>query len=145
MDGHNPTEIATAIGLARNSETPSLIACRTTIGYGAPTKQGTAAAHGAPLGDGEIAAARERLGWPHEPFVIPDNILGLWRTVGVRGAKAFADWTARLTAWLPNSRPSSSALRRASCLTAGKPSWSPSSSRWPWNGRRWPRAKPPGP
>ncbi len=93
VDGHDPDAIAIAIAGARaQTERPSLIACRTVIGYGAPNKQGTAATHGAPLGDEEIAAAREALGWAHPPFEVPDDILGAWREVGAQGRSAFNAW-----------------------------------------------------
>ena len=75
VDGHDQQAIAAAIESARNSDRPSLIACRSVIGFGAPNKAGTADTHGAPLGDEEIAASRERLGWPHEPFDIPGTIV----------------------------------------------------------------------
>lgn len=92
VDGHDPEAIEAAIAEAQASELPSMIACKTTIGYGAPTKQGTAATHGAPLGDEEIAGARDLLNWSAEPFVVPDDILSEWRAVGAEGAKLFAAW-----------------------------------------------------
>lgn len=95
VDGHNPEEIANAIEAARNSDKPSLIACKTIIGYGAPNKQGTASTHGAPLGDDEIALTREALGWEHAPFEIPDHILDAWRSLSSRGATAHASWNDR--------------------------------------------------
>jgi len=98
VDGHDPEVVATAIAAARVSEQPSLIACRTTIGFGAPTKAGTAAAHGAPLGGDEIAGAREALGWPHAPFEIPENVLASWRAIGSKGAVLAGEWDARLAA-----------------------------------------------
>ena len=96
IDGHDPAAIADAIRNAQATDTPSMIACRTVIGYGAPNKQGTAATHGAPLGDDEIAAARETLGWPHAPFEIPEDVLGAWRAASSRGKQAHADWQDRL-------------------------------------------------
>ncbi len=98
VDGHDPEAVAAAIEAARADPRPSLIACRTIIGYGAPTKQGSEATHGAPLGAGEIAAARERLGWPHEPFEIPIPVAAAWRAAGRRGAAAHAAWRERLEA-----------------------------------------------
>ncbi len=95
-DGHDPESVAAAIDAAKESDKPSLIACRTTIGYGAPTKAGTAGSHGAPLGADEIAATREAIGWPHAPFEIPDDILAVWRTAGSRGATDRAAWLDRL-------------------------------------------------
>lgn len=96
VDGHNPDAIAAAIEAARKDPRPSLIACRTIIGYGAPTKAGTEATHGAPLGDKEIAGTREALKWPHLPFVIPPEILTAWRDKGGRGKNANREWSARL-------------------------------------------------
>ena len=96
IDGHNPDEVATAIEAAFDAETPTLIACRTTIGYGAPNKQGTASTHGAPLGEDEVAAARVELGWPHEPFDLPTDIRDGWRIAGLRGCKAHQAWRDRL-------------------------------------------------
>ncbi len=98
VDGHDPEQIATAISAARKADAPSMIACRTIIGFGAPNKQGTAATHGAALGEKEVAAAREKLGWPHAPFVVPDAILAAWRGLSGRGAAAYAQWGARLAA-----------------------------------------------
>jgi transketolase len=91
-DGHDAASIDAALRAAKADPRPSLIACRTIIGYGAPNKQGTAATHGSPLGAAEIAAARETLGWHHAPFEIPADILNTWRTSGARGTKVSADW-----------------------------------------------------
>ncbi|WP_421706907.1 transketolase [Algihabitans sp.] len=96
VDGHDPEAVAAAIATAQASDSPSLIACKTVIGFGAPNKQGTVATHGAPLGDAEIAAARQQLGWSAEPFVVPDAILSAWRAVGAKGAGLSAAWDARL-------------------------------------------------
>jgi transketolase len=98
IDGHDPKSIATAIAAARTDERPSLIACRTVIGFGAPSKQGTEAVHGAPLGATEIEAARKTLGWPHAPFEIPRSLLAVWRAVGARGATQRAAWEDRVAA-----------------------------------------------
>ena len=95
-DGHNAEEVAEAIEAARKSDKPSLIACRTVIGFGAPNKQGTSGVHGAPLGDDEIAAARKALGWSHAPFEIPDDVLKAWRDAGSRGKSVSAEWNSRL-------------------------------------------------
>ncbi|TNE62474.1 MAG: transketolase [Alphaproteobacteria bacterium] len=92
VDGHDAEAIEVAIGLAQESDQPSMIACRTTIGFGAPNKQGTAATHGSPLGDAEIAAAREALGWEYAPFEIPADVLKAWRDVGAKGAKKSGNW-----------------------------------------------------
>ena len=96
IDGHDPDAIAAALDEAQASGRPSLIACRTTIGFGAPTKAGTAVAHGAPLGADEIAGAREALGWPYAPFELPAPIVAAWRAAGARGTAAHAAWRDRL-------------------------------------------------
>ena len=103
IDGHDPAAIAAALENARKSDRPSLIACRTVIGFGAPNKQGTAGTHGAPLGAEEIAATRDELGWPYEPFDIPEEILAAWRDLGARGAAAREDWQTRVEG-LPSDR-----------------------------------------
>ncbi len=95
-DGHDPADIRRAIDEALADPRPSLIACKTKIGKGAPNKQGTSATHGSPLGDAEIAAAREVLGWNAEPFVIPAEVDAAWKATGERGKQAHADWQARL-------------------------------------------------
>ena len=97
-DGHDPAGIAAALAAAQKDPRPSLIACRTVIGFGAPNKQGGHDVHGAPLGAAEIAAARAHLGWPHAPFEIPEPVHDAWRRIAQRGAKARADWQARLDA-----------------------------------------------
>ncbi len=96
VDGHDPAAVDAAINNAKSSDRPTLIACRTTIGYGAPTKSGKSAAHGAPLGADEIAGARKALGWDHPPFEVPDDIIAAWREAGARGAKSREAWEARL-------------------------------------------------
>jgi transketolase len=96
IDGHDVNAIARAIAAARKTDKPSLIACRTEIGHGAPTKAGSSSTHGSPLGEDEIAGARETLGWPHAPFEIPDDILKNWRDTARRGADARASWGKRL-------------------------------------------------
>ena len=95
-DGHDPDAIAEAIEKARASDRPTMIAFRTTIGFGAPTKAGTAKAHGSPLGDEEIAATRKALNWDAEPFVVPSDILDDWRLAGLRSAKERRAWEKRL-------------------------------------------------
>ncbi|QKV20436.1 transketolase [Oricola thermophila] len=96
VDGHDPDAIAAAIESARSSDRPTLIACRTTIGFGAPTKAGTSKVHGSPLGAEEIAGARKALGWDCEPFEIPSEILDDWRLVGLTAGKQRVAWEARL-------------------------------------------------
>ena len=96
IDGHDPEAIAAALRAARKSARPSLIACRTVIGYGAPGKAGTAQTHGAPLGAEEIAGARAGLGWPHPAFEVPAAVLSAWRSAGSRGSAASAAWNDRV-------------------------------------------------
>ncbi len=103
-DGHDHKAIAQAIEAARRDPHPSLVACRTVIGFGAPNKQGTAATHGAPLGGEEIAAARGTLNWPHAPFEVPAPILEAWRGLGARGGNESAAWDLRLAAAEPTLR-----------------------------------------
>ncbi|WP_137752496.1 transketolase [Sphingopyxis sp. L1A2A] len=95
-DGHDPADIRRALDAALADPRPSLIACRTIIGFGAPNKQGTSATHGAPLGADEIAAARTELGWTAEPFVIPADVADAWAGFGARGAALHAEWNDRL-------------------------------------------------
>lgn len=96
IDGHDPAAIEAALEKARKSDKPTLIACKTTIGYGAPTKAGTHDTHGAPLGDEEINGMREGLGWHSAPFEIPDNILDAWRTAMARNSAEREAWQGRL-------------------------------------------------
>ncbi|WP_395698507.1 transketolase [Methylocella sp.] len=98
VDGHDPEAVAAALQAAQGSDRPVLIACRTTIGFGAPTKAGSHASHGAALGEKEIAGARAAYGWPHAPFVIPDPVLEGWRGAAANAAKARAAWDERLRA-----------------------------------------------
>ncbi|NIJ37021.1 transketolase [Sphingopyxis panaciterrae] len=95
-DGHDPADIRRAIDAALADDRPSLIACRTIIGFGAPNKQGTSATHGSPLGADEIAAARTELGWTAEPFAIPADIASAWAAFGEKGKKLHAEWNDRL-------------------------------------------------
>ena len=104
VDGHDPVAIAAALEKAQTSDRPVLIACKTTIGYGAPTKAGKSSAHGSPLGADEIKGAREKLGWSHAPFDIPADILSAWRKAGERSKGAHADWSKRLAALEPAKR-----------------------------------------
>lgn len=97
-DGHDFADIARALGEAQADPRPSLVACRTVIGKGAPNKQGGHNVHGSPLGAEEIAAARDYLGWSAAPFDIPADILADWRSLGSRGAVARAAWEARAAA-----------------------------------------------
>ncbi len=95
IDGHNKAEIAAALTEARKDPRPSLIACRTVIGFGAPNKQGSSSVHGAPLGPDEIAEARRALNWPHKAFEIPAEIYDAWRMVSDRGRAERHAWACR--------------------------------------------------
>lgn len=97
-DGHDFADIERAIAEAVADPRPSLVACRTIIGKGAPNKQGGHSVHGSPLGDAEVAAARGELGWSLPPFELPADILGDWRNVGALGKTAAVDWAARVAA-----------------------------------------------
>jgi len=115
VDGHDPEAIAHVIAEERETERPSLIACRTVIGYGAPDKQGTEKVHGAPLGAEETAAARRNLGWEYQPFVVPISVAKAWRMIGQRGQ------VARL-AWLDRCERAEAAERSAAAQAAALPS-----------------------
>jgi transketolase len=95
IDGHDPVAIRAALNRAKKANAPSLIACRTVIGYGSPAKAGTNAIHSNPLGAAEIAAPREKLGWTAGPFEVPDAILKTWRSYAARGQGLRASWSAR--------------------------------------------------
>jgi len=98
IDGHNAAEVARALTWAQKSDKPALIACKTIIGFGLPTRQGTQKAHSDAPGAEEIAGARKLLGWDFPPFVIPDDILSDWRAIGARGAGAREAWNKRKSA-----------------------------------------------
>jgi transketolase len=98
VDGHDPEAVAAAIEQAQTSDRPSLIACRTTIGFGSPNRAGSEKVHGAPLGAEEIEKTRAALNWPYAPFEIPQTILDQWRAAGSRGKAAHEAWTKRLSA-----------------------------------------------
>jgi transketolase len=104
VDGHDPQAIAAALEKAQSSDRPVLIAAKTTIGFGAPSKAGKSSAHGSPLGADEIKGAREKLGWPYAPFEIPADILSAWRKAGERSKGVHAEWNQRLTALEPAQR-----------------------------------------
>jgi transketolase len=98
IDGHDPKAILDAIHAAQNSDKPTMIACKTVIGFGLPTHAGTQKAHSDAQGPSEVAGARKTLNWPSEPFVIPDDILAAWRTVGSRGAEKREAWNQAVEA-----------------------------------------------
>ena len=99
VDGHDPDAVISALEAARaETDRPSLICCKTLIGWGAPNKQGTADTHGAPLGPEEVAATRTQIGWEHEPFVVPDELREAW-DARARGAAQEAEWQQRFDAY----------------------------------------------
>ncbi|HEY0326849.1 MAG TPA: transketolase [Allosphingosinicella sp.] len=97
-DGHDFASIRAAYDEALADPRPSLVACRTIIGWGAPNKQGTSATHGSALGADEVAATRKQLGWDSEAFDLPNDIASAWREAGGRGRQVHADWRKRLDA-----------------------------------------------
>lgn len=98
-DGHDSAAIAAAIAAAQGEpDKPTLISCKTVIGFGSPNKGGTAATHGAPLGEDEVAAVREELGWPHAPFVVPEEIRAAWDATE-KGFAAESAWKEKLVAY----------------------------------------------
>ncbi|NNF70608.1 MAG: transketolase, partial [Rhodobacteraceae bacterium] len=101
-DGHDPEDIDAALTKAKSSKKPTMIACKTHIGFGAPNKQDTKGAHGSPLGPDEIAATREAYGWTHGPFEIPADVKSAWEAIGSRGAEARAEWSERYEALSAN-------------------------------------------
>lgn len=96
VDGHDPLELDKALTAAKQSGFPTMIACKTHIGYGSPAKQDTSKAHGSPLGDEEIAATRQVYGWTEGPFEMPADVADAWRAVGAAGAATHEAWAARL-------------------------------------------------
>ena len=99
VDGHDPDAVISALEAARaETDRPSLICCKTLIGWGAPNKQGTADTHGAPLGSDEVAATRTQIGWEYEPFVVPDELRDAW-DARARGEALEAEWQQRFDAY----------------------------------------------
>ena len=96
VDGHDAAAVAAALSMAQRSKKPTLIACKTIIGFSAPNKAGTSGVHGAPLGAAEAAAAKAALGWTSAPFEIPDDLRAAWQVAGARGASPRRSWLKRL-------------------------------------------------
>jgi len=96
VDGHDPEAIAAALERAQTADRPTLIACKTQIGFGAPTKAGSEKSHGSPLGADEIKGAREKLGWTHGPFEVPNDVRESWLAAGQRAQRKRQDWAKRL-------------------------------------------------
>ena len=112
VDGHDQDALAKAIKKAQASDKPTLISCKTTIGFGSPHKAGTNKAHGSPLGKEEVAETRKALGWQSEPFVIPAEILDSWRLAGLNAAKKRQEWDKKLEALDPEKRAEFERLMR---------------------------------
>ncbi|CAM1627897.1 transketolase [Bartonella apis] len=112
VDGHDQDAIAKAIEKAKTSDKPTLISCRTTIGFGSPHKAGTNKAHGSPLGKEEVAETRKALGWESEPFVVPAEILDNWRLAGLNAAKKRQEWDKKFKALDPQKRAEFERLMR---------------------------------
>ncbi|MDE2181910.1 MAG: transketolase [Alphaproteobacteria bacterium] len=112
IDGMAAAEVADALTWARSSDKPAMIACRTIIGYGAPKKQGTQKAHGEALGPEEIAGARKALNWPYDPFIVPDDIMADWKSVGRRGASLRDAWLKRHDSAAPDLRAAFDMLQK---------------------------------
>ena len=104
IDGHNFEEIYTALLRAQSTDRPVMITCKTRIAKGAPHKEGTAAAHGAPLGEAEVAAVREALHWPYPPFEIPEDILNHWRATSQKSQNEYVQWQLAWEALSPEVR-----------------------------------------
>lgn len=104
VDGHDPQAIGRALSRAQKSDRPTMIACRTTIGYGAPKKAGTSKAHGEPLGAEELAGAKAAYGWRSAPFELPDTIRDAWAKAGKKGRRQRKAWADRLKALSPEKR-----------------------------------------
>jgi len=114
VNGHDPNEVRKALETARGQTAqPTLICCKTVIGFGAPNRQGTGKAHGAPLGDAEIALAREKLGWPHAPFEVPQEIYAGW-DARARGRHKQAAWNELFTGYAAQFPQEAAELRRRS-------------------------------
>ena len=104
INGHNPKEIAKAIKSAQKSKKPTLISCKTKIGYGSPNKQGKSSSHGSALGEDEVKLTRRKLKWNHKPFVIPKKILDEWRASGLRSISEYKKWNHNLNKLVSNKK-----------------------------------------
>ena len=96
INGHNYKQIFNAIKKANKSKKPTIISCKTIIGFGSPNKSGKASSHGAPLGDDEIKLVRKKLNWKHDPFQVPVELLNSWREIGNKGEKIEDEWNSAL-------------------------------------------------
>jgi transketolase len=142
-DGNDLEQVDQAIHQAQAQDRPTLIVCRTHIGYGLPTRQDTAEAHGEPPGEQELAAAKDRLGWPQEPrFLIPEEVRQVFMQAGESGAREHARWRTLMQDYAkahPPWLPSGSAPRRATCPTT----WQPACPSSRPATRAWPLGRPP--
>ncbi len=106
INGHNEKEISNAITKASKASKPTLISCKTLIGFGSPNKSGKASSHGSPLGDEEIALVRKKLKWDHEPFDIPEDVLSAWKEIGDKGFSLEEKWLKTLNKKNPSVKSS---------------------------------------
>ncbi len=130
VDGHDRKAVGEAIAAAKSeTQRPTLILCKTRIGKGSPNKEGTHKAHGAPLGPDEIEAVRERLGWSHPPFVVPEEVRPIFAAPGARGAVTHAAWEKTFAAWESENTEAAASWNRAQQreLPAG---WEEQLPRW---------------
>ncbi len=134
VDGQDPEAVAAAIEAAQAQAKPALIACRTTIAFGAPTKAGTAASHGSPLGAEEIAGARKALNWPYGPFEVPEPIRAAWRAPARAVPRRTAPGASARASSIRRRANRSAVPWRASCRPAGPTRWPPSSASSPTTG-----------
>ena len=112
VDGHDANAIDAALTTAKQSTKPTLICCKTRIGYGAPNKEGSASSHGSPLGDAEIEGARAALGWPYPPFEVPEDVLAAWRAAGRRGDAVLEDWNGAVRGLTSDAAEAFNRLRK---------------------------------
>jgi len=145
-DGQDVDSVDAALSLAKDDPRPSLVACRTEIGFGMPRIQSQRAAHGGKVYKEDTDAARAFLGWPHEPFVVPDDILTAWRTAGLRNVDAYNAWHHRLGLLSDSEKAEfERILSAAICRTAGSRRCTISRMPWPPKNRRSPRSRLPAP
>ena len=111
INGHNEKQINAAILKAKKSNKPSIISCKTIIGFGSPNKSGKASSHGSPLGEDEINLVRKKLKWNHSPFEIPNNILTAWREFGDKGVELEKAWRNEVIKVMQKFSSSSQILR----------------------------------
>ena len=104
VDGHDIDAVSAAIETAKKSRKPSLIACKTTIGFGSPNLAGSHKTHGAPLGTDEIQATRDALGWTYPPFEVPDDVRSAWKAIVSRGQSSRKAWQSRLDSSVKKAR-----------------------------------------